>query len=83
MLILYREKDLDKAYKIDCKSKTKDNKPLLKREEFRYVYENLLDLYFTKALEKTYEDKVDELVEHIMDKVNSTLENNFEIKPEE
>ena len=54
MLVLYRESDLDKAYKIDCKARAKGNEPWLKREQFRNVYESLLDMHFTRALDKTY-----------------------------
>ena len=37
-MILYREKDLDEAYKIDCKARTRHNIPWVKREEFRKIY---------------------------------------------
>ena len=50
MLVLYREKDLDEAYRIDCRARTKDNVPWLKREEFRDIYEALLDMHFTKSV---------------------------------
>ena len=32
MLILYRERDLDEAYRIDCKARTKGNEPWITRE---------------------------------------------------
>ena len=41
-MILYREKDLDAAYKIDCKARTRNNLPWVKREEFRAIYEDLM-----------------------------------------
>ena len=44
-MILYREKDLDAAYKIDCKARTRNNLPWVKREEFRTIYEDLMHIY--------------------------------------
>ena len=83
MLVLYRESDLDKAYKIDCKARAKGNEPWLKREQFRRVYESLLDMHFTRALDKTYQNKADELAEHIIGLVHQTLENSLDFTPED
>ncbi len=83
MLVLYRESDLDKAYQIDCKARAKGNEPWLKREQFRRVYESLLDMHFTRALDKTYQHKADELAEHIIGLVNKTLENSLDFTPED
>ena len=83
MLVLYRESDLDEAYKIDCKARAKGNEPWLKREQFRSVYESLLDMHFTRALDKTYQHKADELAEHIIGLVNKTLEKSLDFTPEE
>ena len=83
MLVLYRESDLDEAYKIDCKARAKGNEPWLKREQFRSVYESLLDMHFTRALDKTYQHKADELAEHIIGLVNKTLENSLDFTPED
>ena len=57
MLILYRERDLDEAYRIDCRARTKGNEPWIKREDFRNIYEALLDTYFTNSVEKKLEKK--------------------------
>ena len=83
MLVLYRESDLDKAYKIDCKARAKGNEPWLKREQFRNVYESLLDMHFTRALDKTYQHKADELADHIIGLVNKPLENSLDFTPED
>ena len=83
MLVLYRESDLDKAYKIDCKARAKGNEPWFKREQFRRVYESLVDMHFTRALDKTYQHKADELAEHIIGLVNKTLENSLDFTPED
>ena len=83
MLVLYRESDLDKAYQIDCKARAKGNEPWLKREQFRRVYESLLDMHFTRALDKTYQHKADELAEHIIGLVNKTLEKSLDFTTED
>ena len=51
-MILYREKDLDAAYKIDCKARTRNNMPWIKREDFRTIYEDLMDLYMIQLSPK-------------------------------
>jgi hypothetical protein len=38
-MLLYLETDLDKAYKIDCKERTKKDQPWVKREEFERLEE--------------------------------------------
>ena len=83
MLVLYRESDLDKATSTTFKARAKGNEPWMKREEFRSVYEALLDMHFTKALAKNYEHKADELAMHIIDIVNNTLENSLDFTPED
>ena len=42
---MYLEEDLDRAYRIDCKLRTKQELAWVKREEFRKVYEELLDAH--------------------------------------
>ena len=42
---MYLEEDLDRAYRIDCKLRTKQDLSWIKREEFRKVYEELLDAH--------------------------------------
>jgi len=42
---MYLEEDLDRAYRIDCKLRTKQDLAWVKREEFRKVYEELLDAH--------------------------------------
>ena len=70
MLILYRERDLDEAYKIDCKARTKGNQPWIKREDFRNIYEALLDTYFTNSVEKKLEKKEQDVAEYVIEQVN-------------
>ena len=45
ILIMYLEEDLDRAYRIDCKLRTKQELAWVKREEFRKVYEEMLDAH--------------------------------------
>ena len=41
-MLLYTEKQLDVAYRIDCKARTKCNEAWVQREDFRPLYEDLL-----------------------------------------
>ena len=42
---MYLEDDLDRAYQIDCKLRSKTDLAWIKREEFRKVYEELLNAH--------------------------------------
>ena len=44
-LVLYLEEDLDRAYSIDCKMRTKQDLAWIKREDFRKVYEEILEAH--------------------------------------
>tara|TARA_A200000159_G_scaffold118254_1_gene112080 strand:+ start:597 stop:848 length:252 start_codon:yes stop_codon:yes gene_type:complete len=82
MLVLYREKDLDEAYRIDCRARTKDNVPWLKREEFRDIYEALLDMHFTKSVEKKVKKTETDVSEWVIETVNKALQNTIDFEPE-
>ena len=45
ILIMYLEDDLDRAYRIDCKMRTKQDLAWIKRDKFRKVYEELLEVH--------------------------------------
>jgi hypothetical protein len=45
ILIMYLEDDLDRAYRIDCKMRTKQDLAWIKRDKFRKVYEELLEAH--------------------------------------
>lgn len=47
-MLLYTEKQLDTAYRIDCKARTKCDEAWVTREEFRPLYETLIE-HFMKA----------------------------------
>jgi len=83
-MLLYLEKDLDNAYQIDCKERTKKDKPWVKREEFRELYENLIDLYLQKAEEHVFVDiSLEELPGWVMGEVERTLQSEIEISIED
>ena len=63
-MLLYLEKDLDKAYRLDCKART--------REQFRSLYEDLISLHLEKA---EYENIiVDDIPEWVLNSINTMLE---------
>jgi len=45
ILIMYLEDDLDRAYRIDCKMRTKQDLAWIKRDKFRKVYEEILEAH--------------------------------------
>ena len=71
-MLLYTEKQLDVAYWIDCKSRTKCNEPWLLRENFRPLYESLLEAYMLAH----NEDNIlgEEIPEYLINSVNELLE---------
>ena len=74
-MLLYLETDLDNAYKIDCKERTKKDKPWVKREEFRGIYESLIELYLQKAEEHIFVDiSLEDLPEWVLGEVERTLQ---------
>ena len=74
-MLLYLEKDLDNAYKIDCKERTKKDKPWVKREEFRGIYESLIELYLQKAEEHIFVDiSLEDLPGLVLGEVERTLQ---------
>jgi len=70
-MLLYTEKQLDVAYRIDCKARTQNDEPWITREEFRPLYETLIE-HFMKAYES---DKIfsDEVPEYLLNSVNDLL----------
>ena len=71
-MLLYLETDLDTAYKLDCKARTKCDEPWVTREQFRSLYEDLISLHLEKA---KYENIiVDDIPEWVLDSINTMLE---------
>ena len=48
-MLLYLEKDLDRAYRLDCKARSKCDEPWITREQFRSLYEDLINLHLQKV----------------------------------
>ena len=71
-MLLYTEKQLDVAYRIDCKARTLSNEPWVSREDFRPLYENLLEAYMI-AYDEDDILGVD-IPEYLIDSVNDLLE---------
>jgi hypothetical protein len=76
-MLLYTEKQLDEAYRIDCRARTKADKPWVQLEEFRPIYEGLVEslmiAYNTREIlprniPPYLIDSLNELLEHTMKK---------------
>ncbi len=71
-MLLYTEKQLDVAYRIDCKARTKCHEPWVQREDFRPLYEDLLESYMIAYSE---DDILGiDIPEYLIDSVNELLE---------
>jgi len=78
-MLLYLESDLDSAWHIDCKARTRQNKSWMKREEFRDIYERLVEFHINKALqEQTLDSDVPDwvkiAVENTLDELEITID---------
>ena len=80
-MILYRKKDLDEAYKIDCKARTRHNIPWVKREEFRKIYEDLMDLYMIQ-LNPNQLSELHDIPEVLLDSLNKIIDRSLHFEPE-
>ena len=80
-MILYREKDLDEAYKIDCKARTRHNIPWVKREEFRKIYEDLMDLYMI-LFNPSQLSELHDIREVLLDSLNKIIDRSLHFEPE-
>lgn len=71
-MLLYTEKQLDVAYRIDCKARTKSNLPWVKREEFRPLYETLVEAFMLAYNEDNILGA--DVPPYLIDAVNDLLE---------
>ena len=76
-MLLYTEKQLDVAYRIDCKARTTINEPWILRESFRPLYEGILEAYMLAHHEETMFDT--EIPEYLFNSVNELLESTLTI----
>ena len=76
-MLLYLEEDLDNAYQIDCKERAKKEKPWIKREKFRNLYEDLIGLYLQKAAANHIfiDTSLEDLPGWVIGEVERTLQN--------
>jgi glutathionylspermidine synthase len=81
---MYLEEDLDRAYIIDRKERTKQNLAWIKREEFRDVYESLINMYLDIATTHVFNDDIfsNEIPDWVLDAVESSLQNEITFKVE-
>tara|TARA_R110000751_G_scaffold48633_1_gene108185 strand:+ start:255 stop:527 length:273 start_codon:yes stop_codon:yes gene_type:complete len=83
-MLLYLETELDDAYKIDCKERTNKDKPWIKRESFRSLYENLIELYLKRAEESGFADiDLEDVPAWVLGEVERTLQADLEISLED
>ena len=83
-MLLYLETDLDNAYRIDCKERTKKDKPWVQREEFRGLYEELKELYIEKAKDHIFVDvDLEDLPGWVIGEVEKTLQHEVMFTEEE
>ena len=79
-MLLYLEKDLDRAYRLDCKARTKSNEPWITREQFRSLYEDLINLHLEKAEQENI--LIDDVPEWVLDSIDSMLEGTLTLDKE-
>ena len=75
ILIMYLEDDLDRAYRIDCKMRTKQDLAWIKRYKFRRVYEEMLEAHLVGMPEMP--------LEVAMDSVDKILASDIRFTPDE
>lgn len=71
-MLLYTEKQMDVAYRIDCKARTKSGLAWIKREEFRPLYETLVEAFMVAYSEDN--PLADDVPDYLLDAVNDLLE---------
>lgn len=71
-MLLYTEKQLDVAYRIDCRARTRSDEAWITREDFRPMYENLLEAYMVAYSEDLLLGE--DIPEYLIDSVNDLLE---------
>ena len=77
-MLLYTEKQLDKAYRIDCKARTSCNEPWIQREDFRPLYEDLIEAYMVAYSEDYLLGNY--VPEYLLEAVNDLLESTLTLE---
>ena len=82
-MILYTEKQFEEAYRLDCKERTKKKLPWIKLEEFRGVYEELLEVYLNKSISDLTEKIIyPQVSEWLSKEIKKTLELEIDFEKE-
>ena len=71
-MLLYTETQLEQAYRIDCKARTKVGEKWITLEEFRPLYEELMEHFMTSYNEGDI--LTDDVPEYLVDSINELLE---------
>ena len=79
-MLLYLEKDLDRAYRLDCKARAKVNEPWVTREQFRSLYEDLISLHLVKAEKEDI--LIDDMPEWVLNSIDDMLEGTLTLDKE-
>jgi len=79
-MLLYLETDLDKAYRLDCKARTKCEEPWITREQFRSLYEDLITLHLEKAEQEDI--LIDDVPEWVLHSIDEMLEATLTLEKE-
>ena len=79
-MLLYLEKDLDRAYRLDCKARSKSNEPWITREQFRSLYEDLITLHLEK--DEQEDILIDDVPEWVLDSIDTMLETTLTLEKE-
>ena len=72
-MLLYTEAQLDDAWRYDCKIRTSKNKPWIDREEYRELFETLLDLEIN-TLSPEAQDLIRDIQIHIPQKMIDSIQ---------
>ena len=79
-MLLYLEKDLDRAYRLDCKARAKVNEPWVTREQFRSLYEDLISLHLVKAEKEDI--LIEDMPEWVLNSIDGMLEGTLTLERE-
>ena len=83
-MLLYTEEDLDRAYKLDCKERTKQDKPWVTRSDFRDIYEELIEVYLDQVDHETLINmSMQDIPMWVIEEVENTLQNKIIIETED
>ena len=72
-MLLYTEAQLEKAWRIDCKARSSCDKAWIKPEEFRPIYEKLIELYMRTNHSESGVFNT-EIPEYVITSVNELIE---------